>query len=219
MPKQDHNSHSVDARHYIRNLLQRRRSPRAFSSRPISLEDLQTILEAARWAPSSANEQPWRYMVARHEDKPEHDKMVSLLAEGNRIWANRAPVLILTMARRHFEKYKTGNLHALHDVGLASACMMLQALDLDIYMRQMGGFDMQRSIEAYAIPPDYEPVSIIALGYPGHPAQLPDHLAQREQQPRSRRPLSEIVFSGRFGTSANWLTDSPDQPDPPDAHE
>lgn len=195
----------VDAQHPIHELLHRRWSPRAFADRPIAPEDLCTLLEAARWAPSSANEQPWSFIVARRDQGDAYARLLDVVLPRNRQWAGNAPVLMLSIARLHFERYRSENRHAFHDVGLATACMMLQATDLGIHLRQIGGFDLDQAIRTFAIPPTHTPVTVIALGYPGDAGTLPEDFARREQTPTPRRPLEQFVFAGTFGQAAPWL--------------
>ena len=179
----------------------RRWSPRAFRDDPVEPEKLGSLLEAARWAPSSFNEQPWRFLVAVRRDDPEaFEKLSSCLLEGNRSWAGRAPVLLLTVAKTYFGDDPTRkNRHAWHDVGLATAQMVLQAAALGLSTHLMAGFDRDRARELLAIPDGYEPVAVMAVGYRGDPETLPPDLRERETAPRARKPLEEIAFGGRFG--------------------
>jgi len=179
----------------------RRWSPRAFSERPVEPEKIGSLLEAARWAPSSFNEPPWRFLVAaRHEDPEGFERLANCLVEGNRSWASRAPVLILTIAKTYFgDNPEKKNRHAWHDVGLAAAQLVLQATALGLSTHFMAGFDRGKAREVFEIPEGYEPVAVIAVGYRGDPASLPPELQERERAPRSRKPLEEIAFRGRFG--------------------
>ncbi len=186
----------------IRVLLRRRRSGFAFSERRVEPEEVRGVLEAARWAPSSYNEQPWSFLVATADESEEYERMAGCLAEGNRRWACRAPVLLLSVARTRFSKNGRENRHALHDVGLATGNLILQATALGLSAHAMGGFDRGRARELYGIPEDHEPVAVIALGYPGDTESLPGDLRERETAPRARRPLAEFVYAGRFGRSA-----------------
>ncbi len=189
----------------IHDLLRRRWSPWAFADRPVARGELRAIFEAARWAASCFNEQPWRFLVATREEPEEHARLASCLVEGNRAWAERAPVLILSVAKLRFERNDKENRHAVHDVGLAVANLVLQALDLGLWCHQMAGFHRDQAREVFAIPEGYEPVAMIALGYPGSPDDLPDKLRERQERPRSRQALAELVFTGRWGATAPWL--------------
>lgn len=187
----------------IHNLISKRKSIRAFSDRPITDETLVSLFEAARWAPSSANEQPWRFIVARKEDKAEFAKMQDCLLEGNKIWAKDAAALIITIAKKKFDYNDKANIYSWHDVGLATAMLTVQATELNLYLHQMGGFDHKKAMEVFSIPENYEAVSIIALGYEGNPDMLPENLRAREVGERKRKPLSELVFSSHFGKETN----------------
>jgi len=189
----------------IHELLRRRWSPRAFSDRPVEPQKLRSLLEAARWAPSSYNEQPWAYLVATREDPEEHARMLSVLVEGNMAWAQRAPVLMLSLARLHFERNGKPNRHAFHDVGLATAQLVTQATALGLVVHQMAGFHAEKARELFGIPEDWEPVAAIALGYPGEPESLPESLRQREFAPRTRKPLEQFIFTGRWGQTSELV--------------
>jgi nitroreductase len=183
----------------IHPLIEKRWSPRAFSNKRIDSDTLRSILEAARWAPSSYNEQPWSFIVATKDDPAEYERLLSCLVPGNQEWAQQAPVLMLSVARMSFERNANPNRHAFHDVGLAVANLILQAMSMDIYAHPMGGFDRDKARETYNIPEGYEPVAGIALGYAGNPQTLPDHYRETELAPRERKPLDSFVYSGRWG--------------------
>jgi nitroreductase len=185
--------------HYpIEDVLRQRWSPLAFSDRKVELEKLQSVLEAASWAASSYNEQPWRYIIATQENQAEFDRLLGCLAEGNQEWARNAPVLMLSVAKLTFESNGKENRHAFHDVGAASATLAIQSTALGLFIHQMAGFDALKARETYNIPDGYEPVAAIALGYLGAPQALSEKLQQREYNPRSRKPLANFVFSGSW---------------------
>jgi nitroreductase len=189
----------ADTQHPIHDLLKRRWSPRAFSDQPIEAETLCMLFEAARWAPSSNNEQPWRFIVANKDNETEWNRLLACLVEGNRKWAYRAPVLILSVASLNFQEDSTPNRHALHDTGMAVENLVLQATALGLSAHQMAGFDVEKARADLKIPSGYEPVAMIAVGYQGDLNSLPDRLRERELQPRSRQPISEWTFSGQWG--------------------
>lgn len=189
----------ADAQHPIHDLLKRRWSPRAFSDQPIEAETLRRLFEAARWAPSSNNEQPWRFIVATTDHETEWNRLLACLVEGNRKWASRAPALILSVAKLNFEDDSTPNRHAFHDTGMAVENLVLQATALGLATHQMAGFDVEKARADLKIPSGFEPVAMIAVGYPGDLAFLPDRLRERELRPRSRQPISEWTFSGQWG--------------------
>ncbi len=195
----------ADTRYPIHELLRRRWSPRAFSDRAVDPETLRALWEAARWAPSSFNEQPWSFLVAARNDRAEFDRLLSCLNEGNVAWARHAPVLMLSVAKLAFDRNGRTNRHAFHDVGQAVACMTVQATSLGLFLHQMAGFDVEKAKASFAIPAGHEPVAAIALGYPGEPAALPDALRDRELAPRVRKPLEETVFAGSWGRTTPLL--------------
>ena len=184
----------ADTQHQIHDLLRRRWSPRSFDERPIESEKLRSLFEAARWAPSSNNGQPWRFLVATKENTIEYDRLFNCLVEGNQQWAYHAPALLLSVATLQFED-GSSNRHALHDTGMAAENLALQATALGLVAHQMAGFRVDQARAACQIPDGYEPVAMIAIGYPGDPALLSDHLRAREIQPRVRKPLTEFVYS------------------------
>jgi nitroreductase len=183
----------------IDELLAGRWSPRAYDDRPVEPEKLRSLFEAARWAPSSNNEQPWRFIVATKDQPVEYDRLLSCLLEGNRKWAYRAPVLILSVASMTFEDDAKPNRHAFHDTGMAVENLVLQATALGLEAHQMAGFNVEKARTDLNIPQGFEPVAMIAVGYPGDPNVLPDYLQQRELAPRQRNPISAFVFSGDWG--------------------
>jgi nitroreductase len=190
----------ADTLYPIHDLLRQRWSPRAFDDRPIEPEKLRSLCEAARWAPSSNNEQPWRFIVANKDYETEWNRLFACLVEGNRKWAYRAPVLILSVASLNFEDDSTPNRHAFYDTGMAVENLVLQATALGLAAHQMAGFDVEKARADLKIPSGYEPVAMIAVGYPGEIASLPDRIRERELQLRSRRLISEWTFSGQWGT-------------------
>lgn len=183
--------------------IRKRWSPRAFADRDVTDEELRILLEAARWAPSSYNEQPWRFLMARRTDADDFQRMLECLKEGNREWARNAPVLMLTAAKLAFERTGKDNRHAFHDVGLAMGNLLNQATEMDIYVHQMAGILPDRAQEMYDVPDGYQVVAGVALGYLGEPEQLDDPDRRKaETSERNRRPLEELVFEGRWGDSA-----------------
>jgi nitroreductase len=179
-------------------LISERKSIRAFSEKKIPDQVLESLFEAARWAPSSMNEQPWRFILTHKENVHAFQKMLQSLNESNRVWAQHAPVLLLTIANNMGKSEKL-NLYAWHDVGLAIGNLSLQATSQGIYLHQMGGFNRAIAKELFEIPDNFEPVSIIALGYIGNTDSLPEHLRERELKIRERKPISEMVYFNFFG--------------------
>ena len=196
----------AETQYPIHDLLRKRWSPRAFSSRPVEPDKLRSLWEAARWAPSSYNEQPWSFIVATKEDEAEYARLLSCLVEGNIQWAQHAPVLMVSVAKLHFDENGERNRHAFHDVGQAVANLIVQATALGLVVHQMAGIFPDKIRELYGIPEGYEAVAGIALGYPGDPETLPERLRQRELAPRSRRPIQDFVFAGRWGRPSPIVT-------------
>ncbi len=182
----------------VHDIFHARWSPRAFSDRPVSDEDLKTILEAARWAASSYNEQPWRFIVARKSDRERYDRILDVLVPYNQRWAYLAPVLMITVAKNTFSHNGEPNRHARHDTGAALAHIMLQATALGLHAHGMAGFDAEKARRQLGIPDDYEPVAAVALGYLGPIERLPESFHQAELAPRKRKPLAELVFDGHW---------------------
>jgi nitroreductase len=187
----------ADTQYHIHDLLRRRWSPRAFDDRPVEPEKLRSLFEAARWAPSSNNGQPWRFLVATKDNKLEHDRLLNCLVEANQKWAYRAPVLLLSVAKLQFDD-GSPNRHALHDTGMAVENLAIQATAHGLATHQMAGFLIDRARMDCQIPEGYEPVAIMAVGYPGDPALLSDRLRARETQPRVRKPVTEFVYSATW---------------------
>lgn len=193
---------TVNTQYPIHDIIAQRWSPLAFANKPVEPEKLCSVLEAARWAASSYNEQPWSFIVAVKEQPEEFERLLSCLAEGNQEWARNAPVLMISVAKLHFERNGKENRHAFHDVGAAAALLALQATALNLFIHQMAGFDVAKVWETYGIPDGYEPVAAIALGYHGNPQDLSERLQQRELNPRTRKSLETFVFTGNWGESS-----------------
>jgi len=187
----------------ILELLKRRWSPRAFSDRMVEPEKLRSLFEAARWAPSSFNEQPWNFLLTTKQQPEEHARLLRCLVEGNQEWARGAPVLMVSVAKLNFDRTGKPNRHAFHDVGMAVGNLMIQATALDLFVHQMAGFSAEQVVELYKIPDKFAPVAAIALGYGADAKDLPEPLKERELGPRSRKQTESFVFE------AGW-----DQPSP-----
>jgi len=188
----------------VHDLIARRWSPRALDPKPVPEALLRSLLEAARWAPSAFNEQPWSFLVARREDAEGFAKMLDCLVEGNQTWARNAGVLMLTVVRSTFTRNDKPNRHAFHDLGLAAANLSLQAVEQGLVVHQMAGILPDRAREVYGVPGGFEVATGIAVGYPGAAEALPEQLRAAETAPRERKPQSEFVFDGAWGQSATW---------------
>ncbi|GAC1618582.1 MAG: hypothetical protein PVS2B2_05290 [Candidatus Acidiferrum sp.] len=189
----------------IHDLIRNRWSPRAFSDKPVSGETLKSLFEAARWAPSSNNEQPWVYLVATKDDSENFQKMLGVLVEFNANWAMHAPVLALSAAKLTFSKGDSPNRSAFHDVGAASSQLSLEAAARGLLVHQMAGYDVDKARKVFSIPADWDPVAAMALGYLGDPASLPSPYKERETAARVRKPITEFVMSGQWGHTASFL--------------
>ena len=189
----------------LHTLVRERWSPRSYSDQGVSPEVLRSLFEAARWAPSSSNLQPWAYIVATKDDPENFAKTLSTLVEFNSGWAKHAPVLVLSVAQIKMPKDGSPNRWAMHDVGSASAQLTFEANSSGLLVHQMAGFDPEKARQVFTIPQDWEPVAAMTIGYPGDPQSLPDHLRDRELAPRARKPLSEFVITGGWGHTAPFV--------------
>jgi nitroreductase len=176
-------------------IVHQRWSPRSFADREVSPADLAKVFEAARWAASSSNEQPWRFLVGDHNSLT-YKKIFDSLVPFNQTWAVHAPVLILGVAKTKFSHNDGPNRVALYDLGAASSYLTLQAAALGLSTHQMAGFDQDAARKSLEIPENYAIGAVIALGYQGEPGALANEkLVAQESAPRQRKPLSEFVFS------------------------
>jgi nitroreductase len=193
--------------HDILDVIRHRWSPRAFDAgRDVSVADLHRLFEAARWAPSSRNEQPWRFVIAVKRRHPAaFERMLQSLTPKNQAWAADAPVLLLVAVRLTHERDEIVNEHAWYDAGQAVAFLTLQATDLGLSVRQMQGFDTAAARTTCGVPAAFEPAVIMAVGHAGDPAMLTvESHRSAERQPRARRPISDFVFDGQWGSE--WKT-------------
>ena len=190
----------------IHKLIKHRWSPVGFNrERDIERETLLSILEAARWAASSFNLQPWRFIVAPRQNPQEFQKAFAVLREGNQTWARHAAVLMIAVTQR-LRETAAPNRHAFHDLGLAVSQMVLQALDHGVYAHQMAGIHPEKAREIYQIPDEFEPFTAIALGYRAtNLDHLDDGQREREAAPRQRNTLNEFVFAGTWAQPADFL--------------
>lgn len=184
----------------VHEIIQNRWSPRAFDAdRGISDAQLAALLEAARWAPSCFNEQPWRYLIwIKSKDETGWQSALSTLSEKNRQWAKNAPVLMLSVANQNFSHNGKPNRWAMYDTGAASLSLCLQATALGLAVHQMGGFDAMKSRELFHIPEEYLPMSMMAVGYQADAEILDNQFIQAELADRSRSPLSEQFYLGQW---------------------
>ncbi|HEY2120976.1 MAG TPA: nitroreductase family protein [Candidatus Acidoferrum sp.] len=191
----------------VHDLVQNRWSPRAFSDKLIPHEVLRSLFEAARWAPSSNNEQPWAFIVATKEEPENFEKALSTLVEFNQAWAKHAPVLVIAVSEMEFARNQHPNRNAFYDTGAAVAHLSSEATARGLFVHQMAGFDPHKAIELFRIPKGWEPIAAFVIGYAGEPENLPDQLRERELAPRSRKPIKDFVMSGEWGKTATFLSE------------
>jgi nitroreductase len=184
--------------HEVIKEIKLRRSGRAYSESPVEPEKIHTVLEAARWAPSSSNEQPWKYVLATKDNSELYDKIFDTLADGNKSWVKHVPVILVSLARKTFLKTGAANRFALHDTGAANALLCLEAAAIGLMAHQMGGYDYEKLKNALNVPEDIEIASVITLGYPGNLGELPEAIKARELAPRERYTQQEFVSTNGF---------------------
>lgn len=177
----------------INELMAKRWSARAFSTRPVEKSKLLSILEAARWAPSSRNEQPWRYIVFTNENPEKLKKAQSVLKDINE-YSKRAPILICAIAKKTYSENEKYNRLHFHDLGAANENMFLETFNQGLIMHETGGFDVQKAKEVFSIPEEFEIGIMIAIGYQDTHDILPESLMKKAFMPRQRKSLSEIAF-------------------------
>jgi nitroreductase len=186
----------------VHELIRERWSPRAFSDKAVSPESLRSLFEAARWAASSNNEQPWAFLVGAKGDGDTFKKILGTLVEANQTWAKHAPVLAIAVSELAFAKSGHSNRNAFYDTGAAVSQLTAEATSRGLFVHQMAGFDPHKAIENFAIPSGWEPIAAFAIGYAGDPQTLPESLRERELAPGTRKPLHEFVMSGQWGQAA-----------------
>jgi nitroreductase len=189
---------SADFHSPVLDVIKKRRSRRAYADRMVEPEKIRSLFEAARWAPSSLNEQPWFYIYATKDQEVLWNKLFEALKEGNKVWARHAPLLILSLARKNFIRFDNPNPSARYDLGAANAFLSLQAAHLGLNVHQMAGFDSEIIIRNVGVPEEYEPVIVMAIGYPGDIEALPENLKAREVAPRERYVEQEFVMNKTF---------------------
>ena len=189
----------------MHRVIQDRWSPYAFSKQDILSDHLRSMFEAARWAPSSRNEQPWRFIISNRESL-EFELLLGSLTEKNREWAQFAPYLVLVMANTIFKRNNKPNPHAFYDTGMAVENLVLQATELGIFAHQMGGFDRQKTISDFDIPNGTEPIVIIAFGYRAKSGDAPKDLYEKEKMIRTRNEYDSFIFGKKFGIKTKFFT-------------
>jgi nitroreductase len=183
--------------HPLHPLVLKRWSPRSFADTPLTEDTVLTLLDAARFAASCNNYQPWRFIYSTKKQVDRYGTLFECLKDGNMVWAKSAPLLMLTLVKVNFDNGKP-NEWARHDLGLAIGNLTVQATSMDLYVHNMAGFDKEMAIRQFNIPQDYQPVTMIAVGFLGNPDLLPEVLKQRELAPQERKPLGELVLNDKF---------------------
>lgn len=179
-------------------------SPYAFSSNRVEAEELRAVMEAARWAASSDNAQPWAFVVAERHNADQFERLLQPLVPANREWVQYAPVVGYSVARMTFEQNGQPNRHAFHDTGMALASLMIQAAHLHLHVHPMAGFDVEKARLAMELPKGLEPVAAFALGYLGNAQDLPERLRPRDAVRRPRKPVETFVFEGVWKRPASF---------------
>jgi nitroreductase len=186
----------------VHNLIKNRWSPVSFSSKPVEDFKLKTILEAAGYAPSSNNEQPWLFILTTRDEPEMFNNVVDLLVDGNRIWARNAYALIVSLARMNHVYKNRPNRYAFHDTGMAVSNMLLQATSMNVYIHQMGGYSHEETKRYFNLDEGIEPVAIMAVGYLGDGTGISDELFERDRKRRPRKNISEYAFRNRLNNPA-----------------
>jgi nitroreductase len=191
--------------HPVHAVIAERWSPYVFDERAVPAADLLSLFEAARWAPSSYNEQPWRFILGTREEPEQFAKVLSCLVEANQDWARRASVLVLSVVSENFSRHGRPNAAAEHDLGLAAATLTFEATARGLAVHQMIGILPERAREVFHVPAGFHALTALAIGYVGSHEQRPD-LAERDRERRPRRPLRDTLFEGDWGVPASILT-------------
>lgn len=178
-------------------LVRQRYSPRSYSPLTISEDDMQLLLEAARLAPSSSNIQPWRFVYA-HRGSEVFNNMVEGLMPANQIWAAKAAVLLFTACNDMMPSGDKPNTYAQHDTATATAWLNMQAMHMGMFLRYMGGYDKNKMREITQLPENHTPLAVVAIGYLGNPANLPEDIAKPDLKPRTRKQMEEIAAMHSF---------------------
>lgn len=184
---------------YLYPLIKKRKSIVSFSEELLSDDAIKLLFEAARWAPSSRNQQPWRFIYSQKNSKEEYSRLYKLLEPGNQVWAHSAPLLVLSISELISDYKNRPNRFAFHDLGMAVGNLLLQATSMGIYVHQMGGYNVEKAREELNIPERFEPAAMMAIGYPGEIDNLPVELKRRELAKRTRKEEEEFVFKGKWG--------------------
>jgi nitroreductase len=189
----------------IHELLKERWSPRAFADELIEREKINSLFEAARWSPSCFNEQPWHFIIATKDSEVEYQRILSCLTEKNQEWAMSAPLVGIAVANIRFERNQKVNRHSFYDTGQALAHLTFQACELGLHVHQMAGFKPSLAKEEFDIPEWYDPMTAFVVGYLGEPERIPEAFRTPEGAPRSRKRVSDFVFTGKWGQTSELI--------------
>jgi nitroreductase len=186
----------------ILEIIQERWSPYAFSSAPVEEFKLKAMFEAAGYAPSCNNEQPWLFVIATQDEIEKFNDFAGFLNDANKIWAKNAYALVISMARTKFSYSGKSNRWAFHDTGMAVSNLLMQALALDIFVHQMAGYSIEKVKEYFKLTDEIEPVAMMAVGYLGDGAGLTPELLKRDETRRPRKSITEFVFKNSLNNPA-----------------
>jgi nitroreductase len=186
----------------ILEIIQERWSPYSFSPAPVEDFKLKAMFEAAGYAPSCNNEQPWLFVITTRDDEKVFDDFIGFMADGNKIWAKNAHAIVISMARMRFSHSGKPNRWAFHDTGMAVSNLLLQALALDVYVHQMGGYSVEKVKEYFKLGDDIEPVAMMAVGYLGDGSSLSPELLKRDEVRRPRKSINEFVYKNSLNKMA-----------------
>ena len=180
----------------VHKVISDRWSPRAFDGVTVDYDKIHLLFEAAKWAPSSRNAQPWRFIFATKE-MPDYKVFLDLMTETNQKWASSAPLLVMPLAQVISTYKNRPNRLAFYETGMAVGNLLAQATAMELMVHQMSGYDVEKAKETLVIPTRYEPMSIMAIGYKGEPARLPSDDAAWEKRERTRMEISKFLVQGR----------------------
>jgi nitroreductase len=186
----------------ILEIIQERWSPYSFSSAPVEDFKLKAMFEAAGYAPSCFNEQPWVFVYATEDEKKVFDDYLGFLSDSNKVWAGNAYAIIISMARTKFLLNGAPNRYAFHDTGMAVSNLLLQALSFDVFVHQMAGYSKEKVREYFKLDDDIEPVAMMAVGYLGDGTSLSPELLKKDENRRPRKSINEFVFRNSFSQIA-----------------
>jgi len=186
----------------ILEIIQERWSPYSFSSTPVEEFKLKAMFEAAGYAPSCNNEQPWMFVYSTQKEVKIFNDYLGFLVDSNRVWAKDAYALVISMARTKFSYNNKPNRHAFHDTGMAVSNLLIQALAMDVYVHQMAGYSVDKVKDYFKLNDDIEPVAMMAVGYMGDGVSLSPELLKRDEKRRPRKSANEFTFKNSLSDPA-----------------